>query len=156
MEHDLHVGTCCESSDSKAEEKASSCMLDLSECLLALYSSSSACRVKNLIYVFCREVLDPRTFAQNVSRCVICHMITNSEWKQCVVKAEFERDLMKVDMDVLYRRDPIEALRRQLQFLNVKEDVYFQLGHCPELDAGVHHLVESNLFLDIYCTTEGR
>lgn len=51
---------------------------------------------------------------------------------------------------MLNRNYSIGALFRQLQFANVKEDVKFRAGHCQELEAGVHHLKEAKLYLNIY------
>lgn len=49
---------------------------------------------------------------------------------------------------MLYKKIMIEVLGKYLQFAKVLRDIYFQAGHCRELDAGVRHRIDSKLFLD--------
>lgn len=64
---DMHDGICLESSESWEKETVPSCVLDLTKCLSAFCSSSSACKVEKLIYVLCNEAFNPRMLAASVS-----------------------------------------------------------------------------------------
>lgn len=79
-----------------------------------------------------------------------CHRIRKAVWKRCPLKNESEIKLINGDRYVLYKKIPIQGLCRQLQFANVNDDASFRLGHCWELEACVHHVIELQLFLDIF------
>lgn len=51
---------------------------------------------------------------------------------------------------MLYKKNLIKFLCRQLQFANMEDDMYFQPGHCRKLDAGVQYTIISKLFSNIY------
>lgn len=73
----MHDGICRENSESCEGEEVLSCMLDFAKCLLALCSSSSACRAEKLIFVLYREGFDERTFVEHVSSLSDCKKITD-------------------------------------------------------------------------------
>lgn len=53
---------------------------------------------------------------------------------------------------MLCKKSSKEVLSRQLQLANLKEYgevVYARPGHCQDLDAGVHYLMNSKKVLDI-------
>lgn len=77
------------------------------------------------------------------------HKIKYSGWKSCLGKAEFEKNWINGDRDLLNKKNPVRVLGRQWKVASVKEEVYFRLPHSQELDAGVHHLIECKRFLDI-------
>lgn len=70
-------GICPESSEIDKKEESLSSMLDLKECLVALSSSSSACKVGKLVFFLCREGLYPRMIAEHVFSVADCHRITH-------------------------------------------------------------------------------
>lgn len=65
-----------------------------------------------------------------------------------LVKAEFDRDWINEERDLLCNKNPKEVLYKQLHVANEKEDVHFLLGHCWELKEGVNHDMEPKLSLD--------
>lgn len=57
---------------------------------------------------------------------------------------------MNADRDVLYNKNLIKVLRRQLHFANVIGDVYFRGRRIQDVDVAVHHSMECKHILNIY------
>lgn len=120
MERRMHDGICCKRSETGEKEHVWSCVSELAACLLFRFSSSSSYKVENIIWVLCREQFDPRMFADHLSSMADCHKVTDLVWERCLLKANFERYLINLDKDVLYKKKTIEVLCKQLKFANVK------------------------------------
>lgn len=91
---DMHNGICRKGSEDGDQEEASSCVFDSAQCLLDLVSSSSARKAEKITSLLCREGSVWRTFAEHVLSMGDCHEIRYSTWKQCLMQAEFGRDLI--------------------------------------------------------------
>lgn len=87
-----------------------------------------------------------KLFRQYVSSAVDCNRIKNSAWKRCIMEAEFEWELKNEERDVLYEKNPIQVLRREMHFAEIHDDGFFRQRCSQGVDGAVHHLMECKPF----------
>lgn len=118
---DMDDGNFCKRGENG--EEVPNYVVDLAECLVDPSSSLSAFKVKEIISTLRQEKFDWKMVKDCLSSMADCNRTTNLAWKQCPVEAQFERELIKADRDVLYRKNVIEVLPRKWHFENVHGDV---------------------------------
>lgn len=99
----MHHGICLVRSERDQKATVCCCSLNSGKCLLALGSCSSVCKAKKLNLGLCKTTFALKMFADHVSSAADRHKITYLVLSQCKVKAEFERNLINGDSDVLYK-----------------------------------------------------
>lgn len=93
--------------------------------LLNSCCSFSTSKVEKLVFIIFHKRFDVITFRKYAASVTDCKRITNGPRKWCLVEAEFEREVVNADKDVLYKKKPIEVLQKQLQIANVDKNEYF-------------------------------
>lgn len=93
--------------------------VNVAKCLLGLRSSFIPSKVETLIYIIRQEFFDVSRFREYACSVADCNRMTKSAWKRYLLRAEFEREEINTEKDVLYKKNTVEVLRGQLQIANV-------------------------------------